>query len=239
MQGLGESDSTRQIALSATQIAGGVAATVVGTIGTTAGTAATATTAATAATMATWAAVAVPLIGVAVVAVTLWLTSMFKRNAQKEAATDIVDQIEIQLKDNLSGYLSGPRTQQSQLQALANFDAGWAAVVENCSNPQLGSAGERCISERQQGGTAPWCSLPGGKGCDWFVRYRDPIANDTPNPDVQSLNTQVVGGSGMVVDTINEVLGGTVRIAGNSIPTSLLVGGALLLVALTAGGNKQ
>ena len=222
IMGLGEDPGTQQVAMSTTQIAGGAASSIIGAVGT------------TATGMATWAAVAIPVVGAAVAAVTIWLSSMFRKNAQKEAATNIVDQIEVQLKSNLEGYLNGPRTQQSQLQALANFDAGWQAVVENCSNPELGSAGKRCISERQQGGTAPWCSLPGGKGCDWFTRYRDPIANDTP---VQSLNNKVIEGEGMAVDIVNQVLGGTVDIAGHSIPTGLLVGGALLLVAVTAGGS--
>ncbi len=96
------------------------------------------------------------------------------------AATRIVDQIEPYLKQNRDWYLSQPaRTPEMQQKALALFDAAWSDVVAGCSDPNLGDAGRRCISERERGGSAPWC--PTGTGCDWFTLYRDPIANDVPN----------------------------------------------------------
>lgn len=152
----------------------------------TAGTAASAavTTAASAgAIAASTATMAVPIIGAAVLAVTLVLGSIARRNAQKTAATKIVNDVEPQLRANVEGYLSGPRTVSSQRQAIANFNAGWQLVLDNCGQSSLGSAGQRCISERQRGGTAPWCPTPSHTGCDWFALYLDPIANDTPNAD--------------------------------------------------------
>lgn len=219
------SGSSQQLVLSAPQIAGSTATGIIGG----------AVKAGTLAANSAWATIGIPVIGAAVVGVTMWLSSMFKRNAQKEAATNIVDQIEIKLKENLDGYLNGPRTPESQAQALANFDAGWNAVIENCSNPELGSAGERCISERQEGGTAPWCPKPGGKGCDWFALYRYPIASDTP---VQTQN--VVEGSGMAVNTINEVLGGSVQFGGVVIDNRLLLGAAAIILGLAfVGGDRR
>lgn len=122
----------------------------------------------------------IPVIGAAVIGVSLWLNSIAKKNAQKTASTHIADEIEQQLKANVEGYLSGPRTPESQAWALQNFDSAWAYVVspEGCGNPQLGSAGERCISERRQGARPQWDACQ--PNCpNWFELYRDPIA-DTP-----------------------------------------------------------
>lgn len=223
LSGLGDS-STQQIVMSAPQIAGSTATGIIGG----------AVKAGTLAANSAWATIGIPVIGAAVVGVTMWLSAMYKRGAQKEAATNIVDQIEVQLKANLDGYLNGPRTVESQLQALANFDAGWDAVVQNCSNPELGSAGQRCISERQQGGIAPWCTTPDKRGCDWFTRYRDPIANDVP---VQTPN--VLQGEGLAVDTINTLLGGNVQVAGMTIDNKIIFGvGAIILALALTGGKK-
>lgn len=72
-------------------------------------------------------------------------------------------------QQNLNVYMAlpTPRPKSLQQEALANFDAIWNALVQQCGNPALGSAGQRCISERQRGGKY-----------DFFSYYRDPIAND-------------------------------------------------------------
>jgi hypothetical protein len=133
-------------------------------------------------------------------------------DCSKIATTQIVQQAETMLQQNLSAWLSLPpaqRTPATQQQALANFDYVWNQVMQACSNPQYGSAGKACISDRQQGGcnykTSPgpgcqptqsncwtqnaagsWTLSTGGaagsrSACwNWFVGYRDPIAND-PN----------------------------------------------------------
>lgn len=106
----------------------------------------------------------------ATIALQLLWTSMRKRGARKVATTQIVDEVEPVIQQNLAGYLDGPRTETSQAQALANFDAAWDYVVDNCKRPEMGTPGEWCVEDRQ----------PGGKW-DWFARYRDPIADD---PDV-------------------------------------------------------
>lgn len=129
----------------------------------------------------TTAAWAVPVIGAAVAAVTFGLSRIFRRGAQKRAATQIVDELEPLLKQNLEGYLSGPRTVESQRQALQNFDAAWQYLTSSrgCGNPDLGDAGRRCISERARGGR--W---------DWWAAYRDPIANDTARSASQAILAQ-------------------------------------------------
>lgn len=148
----------------------------------------------TATAAASTAAIAVPIIGAAVLGVTLVLGSIAKRNAQKRAATKIVDDVGPQLEANLKAYMDGPRTRSSQRQALANFDYGWQLILENCGNPELGSAGERCIDERRRGGVAPWCPTSDHRGCDYFTTLRDPIEND---PDVREDN--------VITDAVSEL----------------------------------
>lgn len=194
--------STEQLVMSSPSLVGGVATAAV--------------------SGASWAAVAVPVIGAAVVGVTIFLANMFRRGKQKEAATSIVNEIEPQLVTNRDGYLSGPRTRSSQAQALANFDAAWQAVIQACSNPQLGSAGERCISDRDRNACV-W--KEGGQCWNWFIGYRDPIAND---PQVRPDPVQTATGSWVDPDT-GEVLQ-------SSALDSLTGGqGGLLLVAAGLG----
>lgn len=129
-------------------------------------------------------------------------------------ATQIVNQVEPYLKQNRDTFLAGPYTLSTQQAALALFDDTWNKVLVACGNPSLGDAGRRCISERERGGSAPWC--PTGTGCDWFILYRDPIANATVTDDsiagsVSSLATSPGPGG---------------------LPLGLLIGGALLAVGV-------
>jgi hypothetical protein len=116
-------------------------------------------------------------------------------------ATRIVDEIGPYLEQLKNEYVNATvRTPAMQKQALEIFDSTWAKLVELCSDPSLGDAGRRCISERQRGGSAPWC--PTGTGCDYFTLYRDPIANTPPNAaDPMTLETvaaKMTSGSGLL-----------------------------------------
>lgn len=119
-------------------------------------------------------------------------------------ATGDANQVGAAMAQNLNAYMSAPvHTQSLQKAALNNFDTMWAALVAACSNPTLGAAGQRCITDRQQGSCA-YKTTPGGwqqsggtwkyvypgannsgDACwNWFVGNRDPIANDpTVVPD--------------------------------------------------------
>lgn len=182
----------------------------------------TGATAATAAipllTTAATAAWAVPVVGAAAAGVLIAWAAFKKRNAQKEASTAVANDVEKFLQENLSAYQEGPRTREAQAYALAMFDDAWAYMSgpEGCGNADLGSAGRRCVSERQRGGTAPWC--PTGQGCDWFTLYRDPIENDITQP------------SESAADVIGTLFGedGT----GERTPAALLVPIALVAAAL-------
>jgi hypothetical protein len=117
-----------------------------------------------------FAALAVPIIGgVAAVAGLVYAWSQ-RRGAQKVAATQIVDEGETYLKQNLAAYQAGSHTAADQATAVATFDAIWGQVRQACGDPQLGDAGRRCVQERQSGGV--W---------DWFAAYRTPIASDVPS----------------------------------------------------------
>jgi hypothetical protein len=112
----------------------------------------------------------------AVVALTQLFINVFSGcGATCVEATRVVDQVEAQyLKPNLANYFAQPvRTQSMQAAALKVFDYAWSMVLQGCSNPALGDAGRRCISERSRSGTVP------GTGGNWFIWYRDPIANDS------------------------------------------------------------
>lgn len=184
----------------------------------------------------------IPLIGVAVAAVTIWLSSYFKNAAQKTAASKVVDAMEPKMQENLRAYLAGPRTMSSREQALNNFDAGWSAVANSC-NQIGGGPGERCLTDRQAGA----CHYQSNGACwNWFVGYRDPIDKDpdvVPDPTTDALGNVVTysrDASGQVVasntgtslDTmLNTAVGGGGMLW-------LLGGAALLLLALGMGGRS-
>ena len=107
---------------------------------------------------------AVPIAG-AVAAVGLIIYGwMARRNAQKVAATHVVDEAEPLLAENRDVFLSLPNPSTSdQAAALQYFDVVWGQVVKEC-RAIGGGGGERCITDRQPGGM--W---------DWFAFYRTPI----------------------------------------------------------------
>lgn len=127
-------------------------------------------------------------------------------------ATNVVNQAEPILQQNLAVYLAQPvHYQSSQTQALQNFESVWAAVNSACASPSLGVPGANCIGQREQGAcaykTSPggwqqqngvWTYVyPGANGSgstcwNWFVGYYDPIAND-PTVVANPAGTEVTG----------------------------------------------
>lgn len=102
------------------------------------------------------------------------------------------NQAEPVLQQNLKAYFAqpAPRSRSSQLAALANFDAIWQTLQQQCGQAGTGNAGVRCISDRQSGActwkqtaTSPLLAYPGepqpGECWNWWSGYRDPIQNDT------------------------------------------------------------
>lgn len=219
---------------------------------------------------------AIPLIGVAIAGLTavgIAIANQFKGCGQTCIdASNIVNQVEPLLNQNLQHYLSSPVHYASlQTAALNNFDTAWAAVEQACGQVG-GQGGAGCISGRQQGACdyktsqAVWTQAAdgswsfGGGGANgsgntcwnWFVGYRDPIANDpsvVPDP-VGSVVTQDPA-TGLVTVTppantsllsSNEAAAG-VALVNPSATTStfpmplLLIGGGMLAVMVLMGGS--
>lgn len=184
---------------------------------------------------------AVPVIGVAIAAVTLAVSLFLNRNAQyfgeEKATTAIVNEAETLLKKNLAawqGLSSTDKTILNQQQALANFDGVWNQVVQACSNTAYStgadktglSPGARCVADRAG-------SSHGGNGkYDWYSYYRDPIANDQIYvPPVATVLSNIPTDIGSSVSAIFG--GGSGGSSSSLIPLILLGLGAWALSELT------
>ena len=134
-------------------------------------------------------AAAVPFIGPAIAGIVLGIEAILHSGCGNTCVitSNWANQAEALLEQNKDSYfaLSTPRAQSAQTIALQNFDKIWNYLVQECSSPQVGNAGVRCISDRQAGSCKWRDSL--GQCWNWFIGYRNPIAND-PNvvPDSQS-----------------------------------------------------
>ena len=127
-------------------------------------------------------------------------------------ASNEANQVEQYLQKNLALYQASGHTHSEQAAALANFDNAWSVLEQYCGNPQLGNAGHNCIADRQAG-ACKWkndgAGGPAGSGSicwNWFVGYRDPIAND-PNvvPDPSPVSTVAAIVPASVSDAASQV----------------------------------
>jgi hypothetical protein len=147
------------------------------------------------------------------------------------------NQAEPLLLQNIQAYYAqpAPRSLSSQQAALQNFDSVWATLVSQCSQAGTGTAGQRCISDRQSGActwkqssTSPLLAYtqygePATGSCwNWFSGYRDPIAND---PDVTDDSSSALAQGAL--DTTANVLS-SLGVSG-SYAVPLLIGAAVLV----------
>lgn len=175
------------------------------------------------------------------VGVGIAIANLFKGCGQScIQATSIVTQAQSILAQMLATYVGTPvRYASMQAQALAIFDQTWQSVLAACGNPQLGAAGQHCITDRQAG-ACTWKASPGswnsdgsytswgpagsGTSCwNWFSGIRDMIAND-PFVQPDPVSTTTTG------TTTGFSIPATVA----GISTPLLIGG-LIAAALLAG----
>ena len=80
------------------------------------------------------------------------------------------------LYDNLKKYMALPKPRAASVQAafLNNFDTLWNHFETQCAAVG-GTPGANCIGDRQSGA----CKYQANGACwNWFVGFRDPIAND-------------------------------------------------------------
>jgi hypothetical protein len=198
-------------------------------------------------------------IGAAVSAATSAIGLVFNRKGPKQRTetTAMANQAEPLLQKNLAAYLSEPRTASSQAQALANFDAIWQWMVQNCNTAAMGNPGKHCVEDRQSGACV-WKASPGGWSQDasgkwsytpagpsgsgdacwnWFVGYRDPITND---PAVIADPVLDANGNAVTLSTdpVTGKLISTPFSGSSSSFTPLLIAGALLFGAVMIGGSK-
>lgn len=138
------------------------------------------------------------------------------------AATQIDNQLEPVLLQNLQHYMGSPVHYASlQRAALNNFDIAWAAYVKAEQGvPQQGAIS---IAERQAGGCHSAWNSPDGSCWNWFIGYRDPIAND-PNvvPDPAPTGGGSSGGGSIFG-------GGSTGGSGASVTPLLMIAGAGIL----------
>jgi uncharacterized protein (DUF697 family) len=174
-----------------------------------------------------------PIVGgivAAVGALTSLVGGLFAPDLTKVQATHIVDQIELQVLNPLLAQWQAltpeQKTVSAQRAALQVVDSAFASVRQGCSNPALGTAGQKCISERLvQGGTAPWC--PTSTGCDWVTAYRVPIASD---PEVHPDPVDTSAAPGSVSGTVDSAVSGVSQALGGISP--LWIGVGLIAAAL-------
>jgi len=158
-------------------------------------------------------------------------------------ASNAANQVATLLEKNVDNYTSQPiRTKSMQAQALGIFDNAWTTLQSACNNPQLGDAGKRCVSDRQQG-ACTWKTNQGGWNSDgtftkfgengsgnecwnWFVGMRDPIANDPFVVDDSQVIVQ--SGSNAISNIISDITSGSVTGSIFSNPLVLLAGLALV-----------
>ncbi len=192
---------------------------------------------------------ALPVVGTAIAAlvgVGIAVANLFKGCGQIcIAASNMANQADAIMAQNVNAYTGSPiRYASMQTAALNTFDTTWAALRAACGNPQLEAAGQRCITDRQQG-ACTWKASPGGWNSDgtytkwgpagsgtacwnWFIGMRDPIANDPfvqPDPTSSSVGTTV----GSIGQSVTSSL--------SSIPTPLLIAAGLGIAVFAFGGN--
>lgn len=169
-------------------------------------------------------ALAVPVIGAAMVGVTIAVVALLRASrgcgATCVQTSEWANQAEALLKDNLNAYMAlpVPRSRSAWNTAISNFNVVWAQLVQLCGDPAMGDAGRRCVSDRQSGACV-WRDAS-GQCWNWFKGYLDPIQNDT----------QVATDGGGLLDW-----SGDLGFSGDSKSLLPLAGiGALLLLAWLA-----
>lgn len=163
----------------------------------------------------------------AILTVGALITSFFSHpDYSKIATTEIVNQAEVLLKNNLTAWQSLPAAEKNsatQQAALENFDSVWTQVEQACLGGNYGSAGNACLADRQQGA----CHFQANGQCwNWFIGYRDPIANDPAVAANMAAPSSGTISTGPIVTAAAAAAGVT---GGDSTGLLLLAGAAVLV----------
>lgn len=150
-------------------------------------------------------------------------------------SSQYANQAEAALAQNIQAYFAqpAPRDPTSQATAEALFTQVWDDLEAQCNNASLGSAGQNCISDRQEGActwkqttTSPLLPIPGepqpGECWNWWNGYYDPIKND---PDVApaSVASTATGDVGSALSSVG---------LSSSYAVPLLIGAAVILAVM-------
>ena len=160
------------------------------------------------------------------------------------------NQAETLLQQNLNAYFAqpAPRSAASQQAAMANFTAVWNQLMQICSQPGLGTAGQHCVSDRQQGACtirqtqAGYNStvaqnvpsslvVPPGQCWNWFAGYFNPIQNDPYVGAAAPAGTSQGAGPNTIFNPLSTVA----AISSTGISPILLIGGAAAAALLLMG----
>lgn len=168
---------------------------------------------------------AIPIVGAVIAGISLGIEAILHSGCGQTCiiTSQWANQAEPYLQKNIAAYfqIAPPRPRSVQQVAVANFDAIWNTLVQQCSQPGLGGAGQNCINDRKSGACKwkaigqPYPGTPAPGACwNWFNGYRDPIANDTQVYD----------------DSIQSAAAGVTSAAasGGFDPTLLLIGAGVL-----------
>jgi hypothetical protein len=176
-------------------------------------------------------------------ALTALLISQFQGCGQTCILTsDAANQVEQLLQQNLSTYMASGHTVSEQAAALQVFDNAWSQLEQYCGQSQFGSAGTNCIQDREAGACKwkaspggwsngvyiPWGASGSGNSCwNWFIGYRDPIANDpTVVPDA-SVSDTVSGAVSNGVVSLANIVG---NVTGPEIAIFAVILGGIFLI---------
>ncbi len=169
---------------------------------------------------------AIPVIGAALVGVTIAAVYLIRNSGCGQTCivtSQWANEAEKLLKQNLEAYMAlpTPRPRSAWNTAQSTFHVIWARLEQMCGDPSTGDAGKRCISDRQRG-SCKWRDSS-GQCFNWFVGYLDPIAND-PNVAPDSVASSAS-------DAVNSVVAAAQ--ASPSTALLLLAGAGLLIWGLS------
>lgn len=181
---------------------------------------------------------AIPIAGAAVAAVLLGLQLILNSGCGQTCivTSNWANDAETKLRQLAKAYfaIKAPRPQSVQQAAMQGFQDVWNYLYTQCSNPQLGTAGQNCTGDRKDG-ACKWkqtalLGIPGepaiGECFNWWAEYYWPIAND---PDVVP-DSQLQSAAGA---TVSDLTAGLVTDSGQSLlPLLLLLAAGAGLVAL-------
>lgn len=175
------------------------------------------------------AATAVPIIGVAILGVTLAIEKLLNSGCGRACivTSNWANQAEQLLQQNIAAYfaLPAPRTAAQRAAGLANFDAIWNYLAQQCAQVP-GDPGRNCTADRQAG-ACKWKAQPpaypgepaAGACWNWFNAYRDPIAADQVSSDAVTTELLNAGVSPGFLETAGPYL----------LPAALIVAAVVLL----------